>query len=91
MGLFRRTLPVVVFGATIGLSSAGAAQAEVMMGDRLGTSVGEIATALEAQGYMIHEIDVSTRRIEVEATLNNRKLEIDVDPKTGNVIKVEDD
>ncbi len=78
-----------MFAAAITLGTCSAAFAQFEVGDTLGQSVSEIAGSLEAGGYEIREIDVERNRIEIEAILEGTKYEIKVDPRSGQVIKVE--
>ena len=82
--------------AALGLSSglivlagAVAAAASVTLGDKLGTSEDQIRTALEAQGYVIEEIEAEDGGFEVEAVLNGQSLEIYLDGETGAVTEME--
>ncbi len=62
------------------------------VGDRLGTSAGEIAASLEAAGHRLREIEREGGRFEVEIGRGSgRGHEIYVDAATGLVTKVERD
>ncbi|MTI45153.1 YpeB-like protein with putative protease inhibitory function [Roseibium hamelinense] len=61
------------------------------VGDAVGTTVSEIAEAFEDKGYEIREIDVSSNVVEVEASLEGKRLEFDIDRNTGSVVKVDTD
>jgi|GEM_PF-3662347 len=73
------------------VASGAAAFAQIQAGDMIGTSVSDIARALETNGYDIREIEVKNNRIDADVTLNGIKLEIKVDSTSGEVIKVEND
>lgn len=87
--LHPSVLPAV-FAAALLLAPANAL-AETAVGSTLGTTIGQIATALEADGYTVLEIEVEGDRIEAEVVSGNRKFEIEVDIATGKVVSVEND
>ena len=54
--------------------------------------ISEISARLTQQGYKIKEIEMDDGRYEVEArTAEGRKVELDVDPRTGEITGREDD
>ena len=72
-----------------GLLIPGIAMAQINVGDSLGTTEQTIRAELEAQGYIISEIEVEDDEIEVEATLDGQAFEFEISTKTGSVIEVE--
>ncbi|MES0882822.1 PepSY domain-containing protein [Roseibium sp. SCP14] len=80
-----------VLASTVFLSLNAIALAEIRPGDKIGLSVSEIAKSLENSGYLIREIEVKVDRIEAEVTLEGEKLEIKIDPHSGQVTRIEDD
>lgn len=80
-----------LLASSILIGSGAIALAQIQTGDMIGTSVSEIARALELNGYDIREIEVKSNRIEVDVLQNGSKLEIKVDPRSGEVIRVEID
>lgn len=88
--IFNNTGPLI-----IGMSAAGfaitPAVASFSLNDHLGTSITEIASSLEGDGYEIREIEVSKNRIEVETIYGGKELEIEVDGQTGRIVKMQFD
>ena len=88
--LLPRSILPVAFAACIILGPA-AAFAQVKVGSTLGTTIGQIATALERDGYLVTEAEIDGNKIEVEITSGTGKFEIEVDIATGEVLSFEDD
>jgi hypothetical protein len=63
-----------------------AALAQISVGDELGSSEAAVQAALEAQGYVITEIETEDGEIEVEATNGGQSFEFEVSPETGLVL-----
>lgn len=81
-------IPTALFGLMLAMPSA---QAEVSVGETLGTSEAAIIAALEAKGYTIEEIETEDGEIEVEVMLNGAEMEIEIAADTGAVTEVEMD
>lgn len=81
----------LLLGSTTALLlAAGAALAvEPTLGTRLGTTIGEIAAALEAEGYSVTKFERDDGRIEVTALRDDRRIELYIDPASGEVVKLE--
>ncbi len=86
----RKSVLPLTFAACIILAPA-VAFAQVTVGSTLGTTIGQIATALERDGYLVTEAEIDGSKIEVEITSNAGKFEIEVDIATGEVLSVKDD
>jgi hypothetical protein len=56
-----------------------------LVGQTLGMSVAEVATALEAGGYEIVDFETDDREFEIEVLWNGRQYEIDVERSSGTV------
>lgn len=55
-------------------------------------SVSAVARKLEGQGYSVREIERDDGAYEVEMTdANGRRLEAHVDPRTGDILRRDDD
>jgi len=67
----------------------GLALAQINVGATLGTSEDAIRTALEADGYMIKEVEFDSDEIEVEAMRDGTLYEFEVAADTGQIIAVE--
>ena len=69
------------------------AMADFSVGDTIGVTEEEIRTMVEAQGYVIKEIEIEDDEIEVEVLLDGVETELALDMTTGKVteIEVEDD
>lgn len=80
---------ILALALTGALISPLAAQAEVSVGDILGTSETAIITALEAQGYTIEEIEAEDGEIEVDVMLNGQEMEIEIAADTGAITEVD--
>ena len=70
---------------------AGPVRAEVLVGSHLGKTAGEIRQNLEQQGYRVGDIDKERGLFVVEASLEGKDFEIEVDPKTGEIVKIGED
>lgn len=81
-----RPLAALLFAA---LAAAPAAAQQV--GDRLGLTIGEVASALEAQGHVVRDADLERDHIEVETRRDGVEWDIEVSRETGRVIRVERD
>jgi hypothetical protein len=62
-----------------------------LVGRVLGTTVGEVATALEAEGYEIVDFDTDDRQYEIELLWNGAEYEVEVERATGTVRSAERD
>ncbi len=89
-----RTIRSVVGPKTLALSLAAslisgvALAADLVPGTRLGTSALEIVSALAAQGYEVMEYEHETDEIEVEAVKDGQRLKLEIDPTSGEIMKV---
>lgn len=91
MNISSTTSKIAIAGATAGFILAGiaAASAAVAVGDTLGTTEAVITTALEAQGYVVEEIETEDGNMEVEVVLDGTELEIVIDGQSGTVLETE--
>ncbi len=64
----------------------GLAFAAASEGDYVGTVAAEITESLEQQGYEVDEIE-----LEVKVFLDGKPYEIKLDPRTGKIVKIEED
>ncbi len=65
---------------------AGSALAAASQGDYVGTTAAEITESLEQQGYEVREIE-----LEAKVVLDGKPYEIKLDPRTGKIVKIEED
>ncbi|WP_171097907.1 PepSY domain-containing protein [Ruegeria sp. HKCCD7255] len=65
------------------------ALANVGLGDKLGTDEAEIRAALEAQGYVIEEIELEDGEIEVELSKDGVETELVLSETEGVVTAIE--
>lgn len=81
----------MIGGTAIGILMTGlaAASAAVAVGDTLGTTESGITTALEAQGYVVEEIETEDGNMEVEVVLDGTELEFVIDGQSGIVLETE--
>ena len=71
------------------LAAAASASAAVSVGDALGTSEAEVRAALEAQGYVVEEIELKAGTLEVEAAMDDKEVEFVVGLQSGSVTEAE--
>lgn len=89
-----RTIRSMIGRKTLALSLAAslaggvALAADLVPGTQLGTSALEIVSALAAQGYEVIEYEHETDEIEVEAVKDGQRLKLEIDPATGEIVKV---
>ena len=81
------TLSAALFAC---LSGAALAM-ELTPGTKLGTDAGAITAALTERGYTLREYERDDGYIEVKAIKDGRRWELKIDPKTGEVSRVEAD
>jgi uncharacterized membrane protein YkoI len=86
----RPAVATATIAAALGLF-AGSAAAAVMSGDYVGKTKAEIAASLEQQGYDVRKVETEDGNLEAYAVLDRQRFEIYVDPRTGNVVKIEQD
>ena len=67
------------------------ALALVSHGDTVGKSEAEIRESLSKSGYEVQSIEIERGEIEVNAVLDGKSFEIEIDPSTGLVTEVEAD
>ncbi|MCL6285694.1 PepSY domain-containing protein [Ruegeria sp. 2012CJ41-6] len=63
--------------------------ANVSLGDRLGTDEAAIRSAMEAQGYVVEEIEVEDGKIEVELVKDGVETELVLSKSDGIVTAIE--
>ncbi|MEM7302019.1 MAG: PepSY domain-containing protein [Pseudomonadota bacterium] len=81
------TLPLALAGAlAVGSFTA---HAGVTAGDVLGTTEEEVRAALESQGAKVEEIETEDGVIEVEIAMDGATHELEIDPATGKITKIE--
>ena len=62
-----------------------------LQGRSLGTTVAAVATALEAEGYEIVEVDTDDDEFEFDVLWDGTRYEIDIERASGTVKSVERD
>lgn len=62
-----------------------------LQGIELGTTIGQVASRLEALGYFVTEMELDDGAIEAEILIEGVEFEVQVDPETGLVTSVEED
>lgn len=88
--MFSRTQNLVVALLVGCLTLAPAVSlAQVSVGSVLGTTLLDVLTGLEGEGYTVVELELNRDHIEAKAILDNRKYEIEVDLQTGKVREIE--
>lgn len=70
------------------LAMAGGAAAAPAVGEMLGRAPEEIRAALTAQGYEVRKMEIEDGKTEVYAVKGSERLEIYVDPASGQVTRV---
>ena len=83
--------PRATAAAALLLLVPSAALADLTIGRSVGTTIGQVATTFEADGYTVTEMDLEGNRIEADIIADNRKLEVKVDRTTGQILSVQDD
>ncbi len=76
-------------GVAIALTAAPALAVEPTLGATLGTTPDAIAAALRDSGYDMTEYEREGGRVEVDAVKEDRRVEIEIDAETGQVVKLE--
>lgn len=91
MTISSKTSKAAIAGIAAGFFLVGlaAASAAVAVGDTLGTTEADITTALEAQGYVVEEIETEDGNMEVEVVLDGTELEFVIDGQSGTVLETE--
>ena len=80
----------LTFAAVVLAGLTGAALAmDLTPGTRLGTDAPKITAALAERGYTVREYEHDDGYIEVKVLKDGRRWEVKVDPKTGEIIRVE--
>lgn len=64
------------------------AYAALQTGEVLGTEATAIRAALEAQGYIVEEIEFEADEIEAEILIDGVEFEVEIDPATGMILEV---
>lgn len=80
-----RTIAVAALAAV----AVAAPAAALEIGDVLGVDAAAVRSALEAQGYVIEEIETDDDEIEVDAMLDGVEWEIEVSAADGSVLEIE--
>ena len=88
MKILKRTILLSSIGF---LTVAGVALGQSLDGSYAGKSEIEITALLENQGYEVRQIEVEDDYLEAYALKDGVRYEIYVDPKTGNILKIEED
>ncbi len=83
--------PLYCAATAIVLLLPSTAVADLTIGRTVGTTIGQVATTFESDGYTVTEMDLDGNQIEADIIANNRKLEIKVDRATGQILSVRDD
>lgn len=79
---------ILLATAALAVLTGAALAAEPTLGTRLGTTIGEIASALGAENYDVARFERHDDRIEVTAIRDDRRLELKLDPATGEVMAI---
>lgn len=80
---------ILLTTAAVAVLAGAALAAEPAIGTKLGTTIDEIATALGAENYDVSRFERYDDRIEVTAIRDDRRLEIRLDPTTGEVVALQ--
>ena len=87
-----KTMKQAILLSSIGIFTvAGVAFGHSLDGSYAGKSEKEITSLLQNQGYEVREIEQEDDLLEAYAMKDGVRFEIYVDPKTGNIVKVEED
>lgn len=92
-----RTIRSMTGPTTLALSLAAALAAGTALatnlapGVKLGTSAQEVSSALAAQGYEVLKYEREDDEIEVYVRKDGQRLELEIDPNTGQILEVEDE
>lgn len=86
IALIRKT--AIAAAITAGMIGVPALAATFKVGERLGVEETEIRAALEAQGYVVHEIEFEDGEIEAEVTLDGQEYEIEM-AADGTITEIE--
>ncbi len=87
--VFRLTVVPIALAACLAAGTALAV--ELATGARLGTNVQEISAALAADGYTVLKYEQERDDIEVYVVKDGRRLELELDPQSGRIVKIEDE
>ena len=63
--------------------------AQPRVGEVIGVDKTLVQARLAAEGYRLTDIEVEDGRLEIKALKDKTRIEIDADPRTGKVLKVE--
>lgn len=91
MGVLAAVL-ALAGGAAVAAGTQGAgpdAVAAELQGMQVGTTEGEIASALKAKGYEVSGFETEKGELEAEITRNGMEYEVAIDPATGTIVEVE--
>ncbi len=73
------------------LAASAVLAAELAPGVKLGTDVQEISAALAVDGYKVLKYEREHGEIEVYAVKDGRRLELELDPQSGRIVRIEDE
>lgn len=79
--------PIVLSGLILAVPAIAAAQ--FGLGDTIGTSDAEIHAAMEAQGYVVQEIEHEDGEIEVEVMIDGVETELVLSAVDGTLLEIE--
>ncbi len=84
-----RFLASAALAAAVALP-AGSAFAAASIGDYVGKTAAEMTANLERQGYTVQEIEREDGNIEAKVVLDGKPFEIYTDPRTGQIVEIEE-
>jgi hypothetical protein len=69
---------------------AGAAFAAASIGDFVGKTAAEMTASLEQLGYKVGEVEREDGNLEAKVVLDGKPFEIYADPRTGQIVEIEE-
>lgn len=85
----KKNIATAILGVVALSATTIIASAQLEKGAVIGKSEAEIRLALEQQNYVIDEIEMEDGTYEVEVTLNDREMELEIDANTGEILEIE--
>ena len=85
-----RFLASAALAAALVLSANLAGAAAVSNGDYIGKTEAEMSANLEQQGYEVLRTETEDGNLEAEAVLEGKTYEIYADPRTGQIVEIEE-
>jgi hypothetical protein len=91
---------LLLASALLAAIAAGPAQASgptpganvgIQVGTQVGTEPDQIAAALQKDGFRMVEFERGNGHIEVKAERDGRRLELKIDPTSGDITGIQDD